>query len=155
PGALGVAWAPQGENSLVKDVLTRHACKWLKGNGVKICQAFADSEDAAELAPLERNGFNRITQLVYLRRSVNRDPGDSALSVESTECVAWSGTLTDRQANALLASQIETLDCPELNEGRTNEEILTGFSPGTSARCPWLHTIEEGKKTVGVLLFDI
>jgi mycothiol synthase len=154
-GALGVAWAPRAENSLIEDALMRTARDWLNESGVKVCEAFADSEDCPEMAPLERNGFDRITQLVYLQRDVDIEIGWSNLPPVPSRCCPWSGVLTQEQTEVLLATHEESLDCPELNEGRTEEEVLAGDAPCTPANCSWLHIIDEGGQPIGVLLFDI
>jgi mycothiol synthase len=153
PGALGVAWPPRGENEQIEDALTQSACDWLQKSGVKVCQAFASSEERPDMAPLERNGFDRVTQLVFMRRDVDIVAGWGDSPGVPVRCCPWSGVLTVEQAGVLLATHEATLDCPELNGVRTPKEVLDGFSPG-SPNCPWWHTIDEGAEPIGVLLFD-
>jgi mycothiol synthase len=154
PGALGVAWPPRGENKQIEDALALTACDWLRTSGVKVCQAFASTEECSDMASLERNGFDRVTQLVFMRREVDIVAGWSRSSRVPARCCPWSGVLTDEEAGVLLATQEATLDCPELNGVRTPQEVLDGFSPGSPTNCSWLYTIDEGGEMIGVLLFD-
>src|SRR3954447_13036879 len=45
PGAMGLAWPPRAEpgpdQRTIEDELVSVACGWLRGRGVKVCQAFA------------------------------------------------------------------------------------------------------------------
>jgi GNAT superfamily N-acetyltransferase len=154
PGGLGVAWPPRGENRSVEDALTQTACAWLRSCGVKVCQAFASVEDRSDLAPLERNGFPWVTQLVFLRRELEESVDRNAWPRVAARCRAWSGVIKAEEASVLLATHEGTLDCPELNTGRTSREIIEGFREGQAVHCSWWHTIEVSGEPVGVLLFD-
>jgi mycothiol synthase len=154
PGALGVAWPSRGENAEAVDAVTRAACEWLQEAGVKVCQAFVSNEECDDMAPLERNGFEHVTQLVFLQRDVDLAAGWSNSPRVSAQCYPWAGALTLEHSDMLLATHEATLDCPELNNGRTATEVLAGFCPGNAANCPWWHTINEGGTATGVLLFD-
>jgi ribosomal protein S18 acetylase RimI-like enzyme len=129
PGALGVAWPPRGGSREIEDTLAATACDWLRASGVKVCQAFASAGQAADLAPLERAGFRHVTQLVFMRRAVGSDaPPESRPPVTF---VRESPPFSEAFRAALLATQEGTLDCPELNGTRTEEELLAGFAhPG-------------------------
>src|SRR5690606_31095561 len=70
-GALGVLWPPQAESAADAEGLAAAACDWLRPRGVKVCQAFAARDDRPALASLERHGFRRVTQLVFLRRPLD------------------------------------------------------------------------------------
>jgi mycothiol synthase len=154
PGALGLAWPPQGETCEIEDALMQVACDWLRESGVKVCQAFASSLERSGMAPLERNGFKCVTQLVYLRRDVDLDSGWGIEPQEFANCLPGTGSLTPEQQDVLLASQEDTLDCPELNGLRTPEEVLSSYFPDNQSNHCWWVTNGEGDKPVGVLLFD-
>lgn len=154
PGALAVAWPPRGENKQVEDALTQAACNWLQHSGVKVCQTFASQEELPNMAPLERNGFRRVTQLVFMRRDVNLATSWGDVPQASVRCCPWSGVLTVAEVDVLFATHEATLDCPELNGGRTPEEIVHGFAPGNPTNCSWWYSIDESSKPIGVLLFD-
>jgi ribosomal protein S18 acetylase RimI-like enzyme len=154
PGALGIAWPSKGEHPESEDLATRAACDWLRRRGVKICQAFATGEESCGMASLLRNGFQGVTQLVFLQRDVDLAAGWGDSPRAAARCFPLSGRLTPELNAVLLATHEGTLDCPELNTGRTPEEVLAGFSPGRARNCPWWHTVEAGGLPVGALLFD-
>jgi GNAT superfamily N-acetyltransferase len=154
PGALGVAWPPRGESREIEDALAQTACDWLRNTGVKVCQAFTTSPEHSELAPLERNGFNRVTQLVFLRRDVDLEAGWSDAPPVPIRCCQGEGSLTTEQIEVLLATQEASLDCPELNGLRSPEEVINSYFPGNQSNdACWLMNGEEDKP-VGVMLFD-
>src|SRR5262249_59195427 len=78
-GAGALVWPPavvtedgrQGR----EDVLVRHACAWLRGQGVKLAQALLAPAEEGLAAPLARNGFDPITDLWYLRHDLSLPPG--------------------------------------------------------------------------------
>ena len=118
PGALGVAWTPRGESRVAVNTVTAAACVWLRTQGVKVCQVYCPVGETADMAPLERNGFQAITQLVFLRRKPSRVT--PAPSRNSQLMFAWEMMpLHDDVENTLLATHEGSLDCPELNAGRT------------------------------------
>jgi ribosomal protein S18 acetylase RimI-like enzyme len=146
PGALGAAWPPRAASPEVADALVRAACDWLRNRGVKVCQAFAAANRVAEMAPLERNGFRHVTQLVSLRCAVSRElPPTGTLTF-----VAGSPPFTEVFRTALLDTHTDTRDCPELNGSRTADELLAGFGDASSGG-GWSLALREGD-AVGVVL---
>lgn len=149
PGALGVAWPPRGDSAEAVDAVMVAACEWLRGRGVKVCQAFVAATEAEGMAPLERHGFQHTTQLVTLRREVF----DAALPVESEPTLEWSDEgwpLSNEFRWAILATHEGSLDCPELTGARTPEEILAGFDVPTPGG--GLSLYREGGEPVGVVI---
>jgi ribosomal protein S18 acetylase RimI-like enzyme len=154
PGALGVAWPPRGENRGIEDVLTLTACDWLRESGVRVCQAFSTSLECADMAPLERNGFSRVTELVYMRRDVDLEGGWGGSPEVPASCSQGTGAPEPEQIGVLIATHEESLDCPELNGLRTTEEIISSYFPDNQSKNAWWLTNGEEDKPVGVLLFD-
>jgi len=144
PGALGVAWAPRGDSAEAIDAVTDAACEWLRGRGVKVCQAFAAAGEAAAMLPLEHAGFRRTTQLVFMR-------SDSPTGLDPVQPLTFT---TDEPpfsaefATTLLATHEGTLDCPELNATRTPAEVLAGFAPTPGSE--W-YLASQGGECVGVV----
>jgi ribosomal protein S18 acetylase RimI-like enzyme len=154
PGALGVAWAPRGVSDALTAAATRAACDWLQSREVRVCQAFSVQNDREAMRPLERCGFRRITQLVFLRRLIAPAAVQDGRTPGPVECLPQpSGSPAGRE-RLLLETHEGTLDCPELNSPRSPAEILAGFVPGTAARCNWWHTLVDATGEVGVLLLD-
>jgi GNAT superfamily N-acetyltransferase len=150
PGAAGVIIPPRGDSEEALAAVAAPACAWLRGRGVKVCQAFAPTGQLAQGVPLQRHGFRHITQLVFLHRDVGV-PFDSA--APPLNWSTWPAEPTATELALLLATHEGTLDCPELNEGRTADEILAGFQPNNPAQRMWWTCRDETDAPVGVLLF--
>jgi ribosomal protein S18 acetylase RimI-like enzyme len=148
PGALGTVCPPLAPAAEVEDSLTRAACDWLRGRGAKVAQAFASPEERHLVAPLERHGFRHVTQLVFLRREIEQPPGRTG-SCDLLAGIPPRPGERDRFAAALLATNEESLDCPELNGTRTPEELLAGFAPVRGTASWQFHPDTDGN-IVGV-----
>jgi ribosomal protein S18 acetylase RimI-like enzyme len=128
PGALGVAWPPRAERSDAEDSLVAAACNWLRGRGVKVCQAFPTADELPDAAALERNGFRRVTQLVSMRREVDADQDRTAWHAETPVMFApYRRREVAPFGTVLLATYEGSLDCPELTGTRTTDDILAGY----------------------------
>jgi ribosomal protein S18 acetylase RimI-like enzyme len=158
PGALGLAWPPRAEpgreQAAVEDALASAACDWLRSRGVKVCQSFAAPGERADLAPLERNGFRRLTQLIHLRRDINPDRG----AFDSRGCPLAFDPVTPAGeaefAAALLATHDGSRDCPELTGTRTPAELLDAFRGPPAPRPPGWYLARHAGGPVGVVLFE-
>lgn len=124
PGALAVLWPPRGEPSVARDAALNAACEWLKDRGVKVCQAFAVPGGADETDALERAGFERTTQLVFLHRELNEPLSQLAGWNFEAAAPPFGDTFRD----VLLRTHAGSLDCPELHATRTESEIADGFA---------------------------
>lgn len=125
PGALGVSWPPRGETIEIENAVVLAANDWLRSRGVKVCQAFAWSAELPAMAPLVRNGFRPITQLVFMRSDLS--PAVGFLQTPLTFETAVP-PFTPEFRQTLLATHEHTLDCPELNQARLAEELLAGLT---------------------------
>src|SRR5262245_59625362 len=112
PGALGLVWAPRVESDELVDKLVATSCDWFRRRGVKVCQAFSTTEETLLMAPLERHGFRKTTQLVTLRCSIGAEVIPNALTFESI-----SPPFTASCRAVFLSTHEGSLDCPELNLG--------------------------------------
>jgi ribosomal protein S18 acetylase RimI-like enzyme len=126
PGAAGLVWPPvvARRSSGVADALVIAACGWLRSQGVKVCQAFGLDEDRDSFAPLERNGFEKLTRIIEMRGKV------PALRSEASRLSLEPITDSNRAAfnAALLASYEGSLDCPEANGDRTDADLLAPYA---------------------------
>jgi ribosomal protein S18 acetylase RimI-like enzyme len=148
PGALGVAWPPRAPTPDAEDALVRTACEWLAARGVKVCQAFASADELPAAAPLARNGFARVTQLVSMRRELDPEK-DGARPEDRLDGAHYLPGLRGLFAAAYLTTHAGTLDCPELDSGRTATEQLAGaeLPDGPS---PWHFLAQRDGATVGL-----
>jgi ribosomal protein S18 acetylase RimI-like enzyme len=145
PGAMGVAWPPRGDSREAEDAVAASACEWLRGRGVKVCQAFAPASEAAEMATLERADFRRTTQLALLQSDLSAAREPSRLSFTAHRAPS------EEFAATLVATHEGTLDCPELNAPRTPEELLAGFT--SSGAAEW-HLASLNGEPAGVVLME-
>ena len=109
----------------VLDPLVQAATAWLRQRGVKLAQALLQANEASAGAPLERNGFTRITRLLYLRHFLDLS-ADEIARTEQLEYRTVDEVPTNVLENTLLRTYAGTLDCPELNLHRTATEALAG-----------------------------
>jgi|SRR5579883_1508052 len=153
-GASGVSWAPRGDSPEAEDAVTTAACEWLRGRGVKVCQAFAPASEMASMAPLERAGFQHVTQLVFMRHEVDRQR-DELRPEDWLDRTLYLPAFRDEFAKTLLATHENTLDCPELNGGRTDEEIVAGFDlPDRSTATAWHFLAKLDGQPVGLVMMN-
>jgi mycothiol synthase len=156
-GASALIWPPQVTGDIdpteAEDLLVRRSCAWLRGRGTKLTQALLTPEENHLAAPLVRNGFTHITSLWYLRHRLHLDA-----AFQTSEVV---GSLTYRAyptvppnvfEQTLGRTYVGTLDCPEVNDVRTLEEVMAGHraSPLHDPERWWLAF--DGETPVGVLL---
>jgi mycothiol synthase len=152
PGALGVVWPPCGDSPEAEDALAAAACGWLRGRGVKVCQAFAAANEKPDMAPLARAGFQHITQLVLMRRELSPPPPLLYPPARSLTITPEPRPHSPGFRATLLATYEATRDCPELNGGRTPDELLAGLADPTPAMDCYMATAQEG--AVGVLMLS-
>ena len=75
------------------------------------------------MAALESRGFQRVTELVSLRIALGEEPVDSPVVFTPEQ-----PPFTPAFRTTLLAIDRDTLDCPELNGSRSDEELLTSIA---------------------------
>lgn len=139
PGALGVTCPPRGDSPEAEDAATRAACGWLKGRGVKVCQAFAFEDEFGRMGALERAGFRYTTQLVFMRRVVRNDRGRAPWPPDEFPLTLrpYEPEVAQLFARTLVATHEASLDCPELNTPRTSADVLDGFSESAPPSAKW------------------
>jgi ribosomal protein S18 acetylase RimI-like enzyme len=132
PGATGMVWPPRAldgaQQAMVEDHLVRYANHWLRQRGCKFGQGLLARAETPFGAVLERSGYARVTTLLYLRKELDARE-TLPVANEPADLVCQDYTLCDHEHfhGTLLASYEDTLDCPELNEARTAEEIIAGY----------------------------
>lgn len=148
PGAAAMMWPPQlldRDRRIIEDLLVQHACAWLKKQGVRLAQALLPPDEAHLAIPLERNRFDHITTLWYLRGWLEQAPTDEPAGL-TFQSYAANSSLFEQ---TLLRSYEGTQDCPELTGVRTLEEIMAGHRAQGPPELWWL--VEEAGQPVGVL----
>ena len=153
PGALGVVWPPRAEARGIEDALVLTACAWLRSRGVKVGQSFASADELPDFAPLERNGFARVTQLAFMSREVKPSTDSTSDLPDPLSVHAW-GPDAEGFAAMLLASYEGSRDCPELTGKRTSAELLASHALTAAGRFIHRVLVSDGGEPVGVLLTD-
>jgi GNAT superfamily N-acetyltransferase len=154
PGALALVWPPQcldgPRKARYEDRLLAHAASWLRGRGIKLAQTLFPPHDLTGADALERNQFVHLTHLWYLRRT-STTPLPTLGTIARLEYFTADNDPA-RFADTMLHSYEGTLDCPEINDTRTLDEILTGLrSQGSYDPANWWLATCDGRP-VGVLV---
>lgn len=152
PGAGGLIRVPvvqRGPSAKAdENTLVAHATGWLRGQGAKLAQALVSPEELGMLAPLLRNGFRNVTNLLYLGRELTQP-------VVSPQRLTYEpyDPLHPQEFHATLErTYIGTLDCPEVNGVRTAAEVIAGHQgQGRFDPALWWLARRDGQ-AVGVLL---
>jgi ribosomal protein S18 acetylase RimI-like enzyme len=153
PGGAGLAWLPQvllgHDNVLIEDRLVEFTCGWLQQRGCKFAQALLATSEPQIAEPLERHGFRHVTTLYYLQKILERQE-----HLPSPRLLYQPLPLADAALfqQTLERSYRHTLDCPELNEVRTVEDVLAGYQamPGCRLDRWWLACQDD--RPVGILI---
>jgi len=150
PGALGLAWPPcavRADRSAIEDSLVEAAGAWLRARGVKVCQAFAGSDDHESFAAFTRAGFTNPTRLVELRRAATDEP--PPIRRLAFEPLSESNRTAFHRM--LLATFEGSLDCPEANGSRSTSELLAGYE---ELPTDGFQLVRCGDESAGVLLLS-
>jgi ribosomal protein S18 acetylase RimI-like enzyme len=155
PGAVGLVWPPQCvpdvDAAPLQDALLRRASDWLRGRNVKVAQALLSSEEARLAGALPRNGFAHVTHLCFLRHDLSFPPG----LLETPEQLEYRPYNPSNPAlfhQTLHRTYENTLDCPELNEARSVEDVVAGYhSQSRFDPSRWFLAFADGEP-IGVLM---
>lgn len=148
PGAAGLVWPPQVVDPgrrLIEDLLVQHACAWLRRQGARLAQALLPPSEARLGIALERNRFEHITTLSYLRGWLEQAPNEEPAGLTFQNHAADPARLEQ----TLLRTYEGTQDCPELTGVRTLAEIMAGHRAQGPPEHWWLAA--EAGQPVGVL----
>jgi ribosomal protein S18 acetylase RimI-like enzyme len=158
PGASGLLWPPgvalHPLQAAREDRLVRHALDWLRGRGARLIQALLATEERHLAGPLLRNGFDAITELWYLQHERGTPLGGIDTPARLDFVPFDESDLLPFQ-ETLLRTYEGTLDCPELGDLRSGEEVLAGHkAQGAYDPNRWWLAVDEGRP-VGVLLMTL
>lgn len=155
PGTTGLLWPARspGTDPAIEDALNTAALEHI--GSVKLVQAFLTPEELDRAESLKRCGFQHITRIWEMRRASLPFPPASraALPVLAREIGVRPFAEVDHRTfhQILLRCHEDSLDCPEIQEHRTPDEVLAGYldcAPDTNQW--WIAEASGGP--VGVLL---
>jgi GNAT superfamily N-acetyltransferase len=158
PGASGLVWPPlvsDGPGRIVReDALAQHSCAWLKARGAKLAQALLAPEERHLAIPLERNGFSHITSLWYMRHELLQ-PDVRPSSRSGLRFLPYEANVAGLFHDTLLRTYEQSLDCPEVNDVRTIDEVIAGHkAQGEFSPERW-HLAMAGGEPIGVLMMTL
>ena len=159
-GRQGAVWPPAvpagPERAAVEDALTAAALAWLRAGGAKVAQAILHPGEPG-IPALERAGFARVTELSFLARDVSpadQHPDQPAAADPSVTIEPYSAATAGAFAAVLMASYVGTLDCPELNGTRSDDEIVAGYRDASPSSTREWYLAARGGEPAGVLLLS-
>lgn len=132
--------------------LYSHTIDFVARSGCWIAQCLLAPQSVTESRELEAAGFPRLTELIFLERSLS-EPLPNELRQSSVKIEPFDAALNgERFADVLERTWQGTLDCPELNGCRSGNEALDGHRlAGKFSADRWLLFSLDGSD-VGVLL---
>lgn len=145
------------DDSEIRRALYEEATRVIDAPEIWIGQSLLETDQEEQSHELEENGFPRLTDLVFLNRSVLSD-GDDSVSIDASISELWSSEPFDEPTNgsdfaALVEQTYEsTCDCPELNGTRDGRESLESHrQAGSHSADLWRLFRHEGQPA-GLLL---
>ena len=154
-GNAAALWAvrtrPGSERIAVEDALLQAAVALLQAAGVKLAQCLLPPDEPFAADALRRNGLPRLTSVRHMRASSNVAQQPSLTLPAPTAFQPFSECELHTFERAFMESFEGTLDCPELNDLRTADEILAGHRTSAPDRSRWW-LIRQGDEAAGVLV---
>jgi len=157
PGASAFVFASSAD---VSDTAVRGAgaavgalAKEAQGRTVRILEALIDPTQHWRREILGRGGFRHLTRLLYLTRRVAKPRPKFVTRVE----LSWNTYHEDRAQlfhEALDATYVESLDCPELTGLRPTADVLAGHRGSVNFDPAIWFVAMRGAAPAGVVLLN-
>lgn len=90
---------------------------------VRFVQGLVDPQDSLAAEPFYKAGFEKLARLVYLQRTIQREPV-RARPPEGLQVVTYSPATHDLFKRALADSYIDSQDCVRLNGVRDLDDVI-------------------------------
>ena len=157
PGAAAIVYVANPDKNEVKARATRASLESLRasawGRSIRLLEILVDADGADHRNVLERAGFHYLTRLLYLRRRGDR-PAFAANERSDLTWVPYTPEAVPLFCQALEASYVQSLDCPELTGLRPTTDVLMGHrASGVFDPSLWW-VVTQGESPVGVLLLN-
>jgi mycothiol synthase len=149
-GCSFLFWLPEIRDARAdKDALVQAALAWCRAQGGKLAQSIMPPADAGRAEPLLRQGFKRVTQLLYLEHNLQTLPAEAT---DGLGFAPFDGATEGVFRETLTRTYEGTLDCPELNGVRTIDEILAGYRAARAGRSGFWSLVRMRGAPAGVLI---
>jgi ribosomal protein S18 acetylase RimI-like enzyme len=136
--------------------LAANACEVQDGKHIRIIQALLESNQRFELLALEQAGFKHLAHLIYMQRYVTASDRTATRFCpgSNVQVYNWSEENRKRFADAILASYVDTLDCPMLLGVRQIDDVIAGhMAAGEFDPSRWF-ALYDGDTPLGVMLLN-
>jgi len=162
-GHTAIVWAPRlfGDDvsNTVGDRLMETLLAKLQAANVHIAQALLECDKTTQGMAIERAGFDRVGDLLYMvalpQPFPSAPPAESSPGTAGLEFVPYSSETEERLQQAVEATYRETLDCPQLDGVRDISDVLAGYrSNGEFDPRRWLIVRHAGADVGCLLLTD-
>ncbi len=155
-GATGVILPARSANgdAIIEDALNVAAIEHLRG--VKVIESFLSPNDLIRAASLLRIGFRHVTRVHLMRRRATPvpPPSNSPSRLNSAINLRPYPELDSAAFHQVLVQCHEnSLDCPELQEVLTADEVIAGYRECAPATGQWW-LAEWNAEPVGVLVLS-
>ncbi len=156
PGGVGLVLTPPlafaGIAAEEIERLVAHCVGELADAGLHYAQALLEPEAVAERELLERAGFQRLADLLYLERDAAY-PWTEPVAENECAWVRYGPATHDDFARTIARTYVGTRDCPELAGVRSAEDALAGHrATGAFDAALWELLIVEGEAAGCLLL---
>lgn len=128
PGAIALLWPPQTcveDGQVIEDALIHFALNSLKRATIKVVQVLLESEEIFLAESLLRNHFQQMGGMWYLRHFLEIS-AETLSRPSSLHWVNYQECESEEFEQTLLRCTQDSLDCPELHDVLTIEEMLIG-----------------------------
>jgi mycothiol synthase len=129
-------------------------CRSGATRGVQLAQVLLDPADRTTIDLYEPAGFRIMAELIYLHRTLRRAPPPAAPAPAGFTLESYSQANHTRFAAGILASYVDSQDCPALNGIRNIDDVIAGHkASGDFDPSDWLLISHDGEPA-GVLLLN-
>jgi len=156
PGRTALIWPPpvDAQTSAMGMNDARHileeAYDWIVSRRAVLAQILLTEADASRRGLLERVGFHHLVDLIYLGCVVDPAPHEPPVGPLRFDC--YSPDHHTRFAQVVERTYESTQDCPELNDVRRIDDVLSGYrAVGRFRPEQWL-LVRHGDSDAGCLI---
>lgn len=148
PSGISESWEVEASVAAL-----RALCAAARSSSLSLLEILVPKEASNATEALRQAGFRRLTNLVYLTRSIGRAVGAQPANDE----LRWVGYSPDAASlfcAALERSYVQSLDCPELTGLRPTADVLRGHqATGSFDPSNWWVVLSAGEPA-GVLCLN-
>lgn len=136
----------------IADAILQQICREIDAGGAWIGQCLLEAERQCARNRLVRNGFEFVTNLVFMKRNLSDLRPAALKALDAIEFVEQENRL--QFISVLERTFSMTLDCPELKELRTATDMLSGFEAARPVGRTHWRLYQSGSEMLGVVFIN-